>query len=347
MAGVSSVSIKVGQNEDASPELASLEKEFGSRLDRLDVDGDGRIDRIELLMFVRDVVHRERKTKYLKGAVIGLVALLVLFALTTFGTVWAVVALTQKVETGGGASSGLGVALVSSSDGETLRTAPGAVQLDPVVYNATAAQTVYGNADGQTRRRLLMLGTDQTYVGDLAPKDAIAGCELLLEGHRDLVTFLPINGTGEGGTSEGEEVMNVQVLEASLSACRKAVKNGDVMDLQAVIAVAGYSSNMLVYCPTSTSCQIFNATTNPDSVESDNSRRRLLGGGTNAGEVSLHFGWMGSLVCSSEECTAQESSSGRHLLYVYICDLQYKILSFHSMIACWDVLEGTGDEVSC
>lgn len=309
MAPPTSLSIKPRGSENLSSEILALEKAFGSRLEHLDVDGDGRIDRTELLMFLRDVVNREKKMKYFKVAIVVLVSLLLLFALTTFGTVWAVVALTEKVETGGDSGTGkTGLALVSSSTGETLRTASGSLTLGLIAYNESVAD-IYQKADAQSRRRLLEASPSQTYIGELAPEEALAGCELLLEGHKDIVTTLPI--TQDGESTEEVELMNVSVMTASLAACRKAVAKKDVEGLRAIVYVAEYLSEVIVSCLTADSCQLFNATSESVSTNTD-ARRRLLG--TSVDEVTLRFRKSGSVVCSAEQCTGEAIPAGRDLL---------------------------------
>ena len=314
MATLSSVSIKLADQQSDSPEVAALEAKYGSRLDSLDADGDGKIDRTELLMFIRDVTDRERKLKYLKAAAIGLIVVLVLFALTTFGTVWAVVVLSQKVETGGNGGSGLGAALVSSESGETLRTALGMVVVTPMAPNASGAMGVLENADEQTRRRLLVDG-DQSYLGELAPQDVISGCELLLEGNSKFTTTIP----SSDGTDE--EVGTVDVQTASLSACRKAVKNGIIEGLEAVLFVSLYDSDVRVRCGSSSSCGAYLLESNFSDSEGGTpspSRRRRLLGDFKRGAVSVSFGSY-VLDCTEDQCSSsprivQEVRVGRELL---------------------------------
>ena len=129
MPHLSSVSIKAREPADLSPETAALEAIYAFQLDGMDADGNGKIDRTELLMFIRDVADRETKAKYVKLSFIGLVVLLVIFALSTFGTAWAVMALSKKVDARGDGRPGYGVALVSSDNGETLCTASGMVMM--------------------------------------------------------------------------------------------------------------------------------------------------------------------------------------------------------------------------
>lgn len=307
MTSLSSVSIRVGEKHSASPEIAALEATYGSKLDSLDADGDGKIDRTELLMFVRDVADREKKINLLKTALIGLVVLLVLFALTTFGIVWAVVVLSQKIETSG-SDGGLGTALVSSSTGETLRTASGMVVVTPMALNASGAMSLYQNADTQTRRKLLQDG-NVSYIAELATQDVIDGCRLLVDGTKDIVTILPVadetNGDGE--------VTSVSLTEVSIPACRKAIENNNVAGLQAVMFVDALQYNVKVQCLTSESCQVFRLGTLTGSYsETAIGRRRLLGD-FGSDLVSLSFG-LSSLVCSEDRCAVPEPTYARRAL---------------------------------
>jgi hypothetical protein len=73
--------------KEMTPEEKVLEAKYGERLRSLDADGDGNIDRPELLRFIDQVVNKETQLKHMKTALYVLLGLLVLFALTTFGVV--------------------------------------------------------------------------------------------------------------------------------------------------------------------------------------------------------------------------------------------------------------------
>lgn len=304
---LSTVSIKTSDRNSSSVEISALEAKYGTVLDTLDIDGDGKIDRSELLMFVRDVAGKEKRLKYFKLALISTVALLILFALTTFGTVWAVVALTQKVESNDD-FPGIGAALVSTDTGETLRTASGMLFLAPLVYNGSSI-SLYTNSTTSSRRRLLE-GNVLTYIGEVQPVDVLEGCKLLLEGHDDIVTTIPVDESG----GEEDLVFEVTVEKATIKACKEAIKSGDVTGLDGKLYLGSYSAEVKVICTNSDSCQVFEISSDPSSGSSPGQTPgRRLASSLSDGMVTLSFGRSGSLLCSAEQCSALTDSSAGEL----------------------------------
>ena len=117
-----------------TPEVAALEAKYGDRVASLDKDGDGNIDRTELLMFLDAVVRQEQQMKWLKVTLGVALGVLLVFALTVFGMVWAVVALSKDTQVSSGNL------LVSKSSGAPLatRTAKFSMPL-PDTWQATGA----------------------------------------------------------------------------------------------------------------------------------------------------------------------------------------------------------------
>ncbi len=72
---------------------------YAQRLDAIDVNKDGIIDRAERLEFIHETVESEKQGKLLRVALIVSTCLLVLFAAATAGIVYAVVVLTKDVAT--------------------------------------------------------------------------------------------------------------------------------------------------------------------------------------------------------------------------------------------------------
>ena len=75
------------EGEELPSHLRLLEAKYGARLDKLDLNRDGKIDRTELLTFIDEVASKEKKYRYLKYGLIVSTILWVVFALTTFGAV--------------------------------------------------------------------------------------------------------------------------------------------------------------------------------------------------------------------------------------------------------------------
>ena len=306
------------ENGDSNPCLDALERKYGLLLDSLDTDRDGKIDREELLVFIRDAAQRESKMRRIQALLIGLLLFSIMFGVVSFAATWAVVALTEKIKADGTAP---GVALVSKSTRETLRTASGMVVVSSLDNNEANAMAVYANADAQTRRRLLEWGNQQ-YLGDLPLQNALAGCQMLLEGHRDIVTTLP-------AIDESRDIITkAEIMETSITNCRAAVSSGDVAGLRALLYVEVLESRVVVLCPTSESCHIFNSSTMnfPEQGISGASSRRLMGAYVDGdGFVSLSFGRLGSVLCSQNECridrnTRDWTRSRRHLTLSSRCE---------------------------
>lgn len=134
-----------------------------------------------------------RRQSFADASVISLVTLLILFALTILGTIWTVVELSNKVDTGCGNHGLEDPALVSSDTRETLRTRLGMMAMSRVLYNATSAMEAYENADMQTRRRLLQGGDQQQYLRELDPNDVVTGPSIVPQGeerHEEYFPFL-------------------------------------------------------------------------------------------------------------------------------------------------------------
>ena len=190
-----------------------------------------------MLQFLEEVVAKEKRMHNMKIALISLVAVLVLFALTTFGCVWAVVALTQKINTQGG------TALVDAGTGTTLRTSPGVVALAPVGYDPAGAALAYDNTTAPGARRLLAVGaTDLNYIGEVDVKDVLEGCRLLLDGTKDFVA-LPGGEVDDQApddmTTDDDPLFSVAIKSASARACRRAVSTNSVAGLVADVDVNG------------------------------------------------------------------------------------------------------------
>jgi hypothetical protein len=84
---ISVPSSKATKEDALTPEVKALEAKYGERLLALDTDGDGQIDRSEILRFIDHVVHKEAQLRHMKTALFVLLGLLILFAVTTFGVV--------------------------------------------------------------------------------------------------------------------------------------------------------------------------------------------------------------------------------------------------------------------
>jgi len=78
---------------------SGVHEKYGGRLAQLDANGDGVIDKDELLDFLAETVESERKIKYLKYALWFALALVLILSAATAGITYAVVSLTQKVDT--------------------------------------------------------------------------------------------------------------------------------------------------------------------------------------------------------------------------------------------------------
>ena len=117
-----------------TPEVAALEAKYGDRVASLDKDGDGNIDRTELLMFLDAVVRQEQQMKWLKVTLGVALGVLIVFALTVFGMVWAVVALSKDTQVSSGN------VLVSKSSGAPLATRTAMFRMPlPDTWQATGA----------------------------------------------------------------------------------------------------------------------------------------------------------------------------------------------------------------
>jgi hypothetical protein len=296
---------------------SKMSSKYGARLAALDRDGDGKVDRSELLEFLEEVVAKERRMRNMKIALISLVAVLVLFALTTFGCVWAVVALTQKINTQGG------TALVDAGTGTTLHTSPGVVALAPAGYDPAGAALAYGNTTAPGVRRLLAAGaTDLAYIRDVDEKDVLAGCRLLLDGTKDFVA-LPSgevdDQVSESTTTDDDPFFSVKVNSNSVSirACKLAVRTNSAVGLVADIDVDG--SRVHLDCSAEQSkCRAF-APVGAANPSTGAGRRRLAGAADpqlQGATVSLKFGHMTS-VCTQEGCAAPREldATRRRLLF--------------------------------
>ena len=216
-----------------TPAASALEAKYGERLSAIDADGDGTIDRAELLQFIEAVAAKERQLKHVKVALGAALALLVLFALTTFGTVWGVVVLSRELTTQNSETAG-SPALVDTS-GATLRTAPGVLALQPVGADFEAAAALYANSSSTpaVTRRLLATEGYALYLGDVAAEDVIEACKLLLDGQRSFTTLDDVT------PDDTTDVVDVTVKSTSKSACKKAVATGDVSGLSAALKLDG------------------------------------------------------------------------------------------------------------
>ena len=75
------------EGDKGDAHMQYLEAQYGKRLDALDLNGDGKVDRSEILMFIDKVAAQEKKARYIKLALILSTVLWIVFALTTFGAV--------------------------------------------------------------------------------------------------------------------------------------------------------------------------------------------------------------------------------------------------------------------
>ena len=231
-------------NGESGPIDSELERKYGARLNALDTNGDGFVDRSELLSFIRDTVDRERKYKNLKLLMIVLSVLLLLFALTTFGTVWAVVALTEKISTSDATGKGSDTvpALVSRSTGDTLRTAMGYVNLQILPRNESDI-LAYENFTLPPQRRWLAEAYE--YLGRVAVNDVAEGCKLLLEGKSSFMTFY------------GSDVMQVNVISASAEDCRKAINYETSAGFQAHLSTETFGEVYVLCAALPNACSAF------------------------------------------------------------------------------------------
>ena len=156
----------------AKPGSPELEAKYGAAVDALNLSGDGQVERSSLLELLHNQDRRVRRVLLASGA------LIVLLALAVAGMAWTTAALTQKVSTETTVEHG---ALVSKSDGSTLRTSPGLVPVTAVGKNANQQKIIR-----------LPDNTVATYAGELSHADVKRGCGLVLEGHKAFTTFLPL-----------------------------------------------------------------------------------------------------------------------------------------------------------
>jgi len=139
-----------------------LTKRFGEQLEALDANHDGIVDREELLAFLEDVVKKERQFKYMKVALIASLFVLLVLALTIFGTVWAVVVLSREVSSENGTPFGgyTFPSLADAATGETLRVSNGFVVSTPAsndsklnmvtgeYYTSPSIDSLFGSTSG-------------------------------------------------------------------------------------------------------------------------------------------------------------------------------------------------------
>lgn len=272
-------------------------------------------------------MEKETRIKYLKHGIAASLLLLLLFSLSTFGLVWAVVALTQQLDTGGSTPS-VGLALVSSETGETLRTARGQLLIQPIAYNESAV-LLYQNSTLPSRRRVLLSSSQGTYEGDVLQDTVLAACQLLLEGNTELTSVIEEAGGDEDENIDFSDVTNIQVQKYSRKQCAKAIKSGSVVGLRGNIVVDGVS--FTVYCPSQDSdCHILRHGTSDSSDTGSPSKRRLqtlaVGGELEDEVETLQFG-SNILQCSAGQCSASyiieaggvEGAGRRQLLQTITC----------------------------
>jgi desert hedgehog protein len=245
-----SVPTSKGKKEEATPEMKALEAKYGERLLALDTDGDGQIDRSEILRFIDQVVHKETQIKQMKIALGALLGLLVLFALTTFGVTWGVVVLSRQVNAQTTTVSTTNPSLTDNS-GATLRTASASITRTPIAKNSTSDSFANVTLSENGRRRLLQAGGSMDYASPIAIDDVIAGCKLVIEGDK---TFTSV----EAGVDD-TAVLDVTVQVVSGNSCQTAVVSGNVANLQANILIEGDLA--MVVCDSGSNCQVFQKST--------------------------------------------------------------------------------------
>ena len=295
----SSVSIRIeGDKAIDSPDLAVLEAKYGSKLDQLDINGDGKVDRQELLTFLRDTVDQEKQLAFIKKALVAAIILLILFALAVFGVVWAVVVLTKEVST---QDSPAGEVLVAPGTSNVLRTTLGSVALLYVPYNETAGM-LYANTTIPLAQQMLPSGSNQSYVGDVSGVDVVKGCDLMLDGSQTITLFIPT----ASDTSGSQGVAKVDLNTVSREACQQAVDSKNAAGVSAVLLAGDPVQPLWLNCPQgSETCQVFTMVSPPSSSTAATSTagRRLRSDGTpSLHSVGLSFGDALSVFCTEGSC---------------------------------------------
>ena len=195
-------------------------------------------------------------------------------------------ALTKSVDS---RSTAAGSALVNVETGETIRTANGAINVGTISYNESAF-VFYENKTLPDGRRMLLSSNNAAYLGDVDPSTVLQGCQLLMDGNKNIVTVV------EGDDPElAEDINTMTIVKADVKGCREAIESNDVAGLRADIAVDG--NDLSIYCPDSNVCHILDQLGSQSGQEE--SGRRLLGSANQEDVITLQFG-SSMLQCSSQ-----------------------------------------------
>ena len=217
---------------------------FSKRIQEADTDGNAVLSVGEVYEMFRKEHQLESENRLFRRIIVALAVVLVLLVASLTGMTYGIVYLAKDTKVS--ASN----ALVSTSTGQTLRTAPGALSLGDLLYNTTVAST-YANASVDIVNRILQTaGTSAVavYVGDISSAAVINGCKLLLDGSRSFTTF---KGTGSNTT-----VSTVNVTSADVATCQSFQSNANATGFYATVIYAG--ELYYVFCiDNSGSCQTF------------------------------------------------------------------------------------------